>query len=271
MGRLAVIGGHSILGADLPGAANDAGRGRPAGDGERGARGDRAGSPDGGGFLAGAERRELRTRDGAVMVLETDQLVLLQRHGLERYRAAYAIDHRANLRALAELDCDRVLAIGSTGGLREELGVGTFLCPDDFIALQLGISFSEGHGGERVPGFNRGWRRRVLEAWRQRSAVPIRDGGVYWQSIGPRFETPAEIRLIAAHADVIGMTLASECILAGELGISYAAVCVIDNLANGVGEAPLTPEEFEAGKAANRGRLLEALEAVVADLAGVEP
>ena len=45
------------------------------------------------------------------------------------------------------------------------------------------------------------------------------------------------------------MTLASECIVAGELGLPYAAVCVVDNLANGVGDAPLTLSEFEAGVA----------------------
>ena len=97
--------------------------------------------------------------------------------------------------------------------------------------------------------------------------MELRDGGVYWQTIGPRFETPAEIRLLAAHADVVGMTVASECVLARELGLAYAAVCVVDNLANGVGDHPLTIEEFERGKAANRDRLLGALGAVVPELA----
>ena len=43
--------------------------------------------------------------------------------------------------------------------------------------------------------------------------VPLRDGGTYWQTIGPRLETAAEIRLIAAHADVVGMTLGAECVI----------------------------------------------------------
>jgi purine nucleoside phosphorylase len=59
------------------------------------------------------------------------------------------------------------------------------------------------------------------------------------------------------------MTIASECILAGELGIAYAAVCVVDNLANGVGDTPLTMAEFHAGAAANRARLVTALDAVL--------
>jgi 5'-methylthioadenosine phosphorylase len=74
--------------------------------------------------------------------------------------------------------------------------------------------------------------------------------------------------VIAAHAEVIGMTVASECVLAGELGMDYAAVCIVDNLANGLGERRLTVEEFEAGKAANRDRLLAAIGPVAVDLDG---
>jgi 5'-methylthioadenosine phosphorylase len=234
--RLALIGGHSILGAD-PGE----------------------------GFV----RRRIETEGGAVELFEHEGrgTVLLQRHGFERYTTAARIDHPRNLAALAELECDRILAVGSVGGLRSELGVGTFLCPDDFIALHLGLSLSGGHGGERVPGFDREWRATLLEAWRRAAEPDLIDGGVYWQAIGPRFETPAEIRLIAAHAEVIGMTIASECIIAGELGIPYAAVCVVDNLANGLAEAPLSVEEFEAGKAANRLRLIDAVDAVAEELA----
>ena len=51
----------------------------------------------------------------------------------------------------------------------------------------------------------------------------VEDGGVYWQVAGPRIETAAEVRLIAQHAHVVGMTVASECIVAGELGLPYAA------------------------------------------------
>ncbi len=97
--------------------------------------------------------------------------------------------------------------------------------------------------------------------------VPLRDGGVYWQTFGPRFETPAEIRFIAQFADVVGMTVASECVLAGELDLAYAAVCVVDNLANGVGDANLTVDEFEAGKAANRAAVIATLDTLVPELA----
>jgi 5'-methylthioadenosine phosphorylase len=196
---------------------------------------------------------------------------VLQRHRGERDAGSYVpphrIDHAANLRLLRAAGCDRVLAICSVGSLSEQIAVGSLVCPDDVIALQLGITTFDDARGHMPPGFDQEWRRRVLAASTADGAAALGDGGVYWQTIGPRFETPAEIRLLAAHADLVGMTMASECILAGELGLAYAAVCVVDNFANGVGSGPLSVERLEADRAANAARLGEALEALLPELA----
>ena len=203
--------------------------------------------------------------EAELTTFESAEVSVIQRHGVDRYAPPHLIDHRANLTALLDAGCDRVLAISSVGSLQTELGVGATVLPHDFIALQLGYSLHEDARGHRVIGFDAEWRRRVLAAW-SRQVPDTRDGGVYWQAIGPRFETPAEIRLIAAHADVIGMTVASECIAAAELELPYAAVCVVDNLANGIGEEPLTVEEYEAGRAANRERVRQTLNEVLPSL-----
>jgi 5'-methylthioadenosine phosphorylase len=76
------------------------------------------------------------------------------------------------------------------------------------------------------------------------------------------------VRLIAEYADVVGMTMGSECVIACQLGLAYAAICVVDNLANGVGEQPLSSEEYEAGVAANRMRLGAVLAALLPSLSG---
>jgi 5'-methylthioadenosine phosphorylase len=234
MGRLAVAGGHGILGTH---------------------------------FASGAQRIEIDTPYGPVVLLDAGPYIVLQRHGVERFTSAPYINHRAHVRALADLGCDRVLGLASVGSLRRDLEVGTFVAPHDFIALHLGISFSDGAEGHQAPGFDREWRATVVDRWGRYTDVPLQDGGVYWQVIGPRFETQAEIRLLAAHADVVGMTIASECVLAGELRMAYASVCVVDNLANGVGDTPLTMAEFHAGTASNRARLVGALDAVLPALA----
>jgi 5'-methylthioadenosine phosphorylase len=190
-------------------------------------------------------------------------VVYVQRHGADRYVLPHRIDHVANLRSLADAGCDRVLGLGSVGGLHPGLVPGTFVCPDDFISLGGGpVSFDD-ERAHTVPGFDPGWRRRVVLAWRDRVGSELVDGGVYWETRGPRLETPAEIRLAAAHAQVVGMTIASECIAAADLGLSYAAICVVENLANGVGERELTMEELLAGRSANRDAAAQALQRLV--------
>jgi 5'-methylthioadenosine phosphorylase len=238
MGRLALVGGTGLLGVES----------------------------------AAATPQAIETAVGAVELLDAGGHVVLQRHGAGTYRPPHRIDHHANLEALREAGCDRVLALASVGSLRRDLPTGTFVCPDDFIALQLGGSRFDDERGHLVPGFSPEWRERVVSAWTTAASVPIRDGGVYWQAIGPRLETPAEVRLIAAHADVVGMTIASECLAANEAGVEYAAVCVVDNLANGVerAEGPaasLTMAELLAGVERNRPALLESVDRVLAELA----
>ena len=132
-----------------------------------------------------------------------------------------------------------MLAISSVGSLDADVGVGSVVCPDDFIALTATVTTFEDPRGHMPAGFDAEWRRRVLGAWEASGAGPLRDGGVYWQTSGPRFETPAEIRLLAAHADLVGMTIASECVVACELGLAYAAVCVVDILATASPPPPL--------------------------------
>ncbi len=175
------------------------------------------------------------------------------------YARPHEIDHASNMRAIQEAGCERVLAISSVGGLRAELGPGTLVCPHDFIALQGSQpSALQGAASHRVPGFDPLWRSAVVAAF-EGGQQSVRDGGVYWQTPGPRLETPSEIGLISSHADVIGMTVATECIVAGELELAYAAICMVDNLANGVDGSELTLTEIEAQRERNLGSLEAAL------------
>jgi 5'-methylthioadenosine phosphorylase len=195
---------------------------------------------------------------------------VVQRHGAaDDYVLPHVIDHAANLRPLVEQGCDRVLAIASVGSLRTELPVGTFVCPDDFVALHVGLSIFDDTRAHTAPGFAAHWRAELVAAWCAADGEAPVDGGVYWQTIGPRFETPAEIRMIAPHADVVGMTIASECVVAGELGLEYAAICVVDNLANGLGEGELSVAEMEADRLINATRLRDGLAAVLPRLGAV--
>jgi 5'-methylthioadenosine phosphorylase len=239
MTRLGVIVGHSALGHDW--------------DVE---------------WSGSVKRRVVRAVAGDVTVWDAGHWVLLQRHGVDHYTPAHRIDHARNLAALEALDCERVLALSSVGSLRADLGVGSVIVPDDFIALdQPPDGVFEDLRSHVVPGFTVAWRAELVEAWAAVHGAPPIDGGVYWQATGPRFETPAEVRYIATHADVVGMTVATECIAANEIELDYAAICIVDNLANGITGRHLTWEAFEAAKTANRPHVVETLRAMTTALA----
>jgi 5'-methylthioadenosine phosphorylase len=196
-------------------------------------------------------------------VPEGDWMVI-NRHGPDgAHVLPHEIDHAATTRYLEEMGCDRVLALSSVGGLIAELGPGTILVPDDFIALDVDTPSSlEGPSAHRVPGFDPGWRGEVLSALAA-AGIDAIDSGTYWQARGPRLETPAEVRFIAAHAEVVGMTVGSECVAAGEAGLRYAAICMVDNLANGVADTELTLLEIERNRDAHRGTVATMLAAIL--------
>ena len=238
MGRLAVVGGNSILGMAL---CDELG-------------------------LAPRTRR-IPVSGGPVVVDDAGDVVFLQRHGVGHYALPHRIDHHAHAHALARVGCDRVLALSSCGALKLEYGTGTVLVPDDFFALgQQPDSRFVDERAHSVPGFDPDWRRRVVAAWAAHAPRPPVDGGVYAQTTGPRFEMPAEVRFLATVGDVVGMTIGTENVAMHEREIAHAAVCIVDNLGNGLGPTRLTFEEFEAGKRANQAMLLATLPGVLRDL-----
>jgi 5'-methylthioinosine phosphorylase len=202
-----------------------------------------------------------------VEAIDDGEIVAIPRHGFDRSVPAHLVDHRANIRAACELGCNRVLALGSAGSLDEDLKVGTLICPDDFYAPEIAPSFYRDPRGHSVPGFDSEWRRIVIGAWNGLTESKLEDGGIYAQTIGPRFETPAEVRALGEVADMVGMTIAAEAVLAGEAALAYAAVCTIDNLANGVLDTRLTLDEYRRGRDKTAEKLTDSLEYVLPALA----
>lgn len=199
----------------------------------------------------------------------TDGVVVIGRH--RGAVPAHLVDHATNLGSLVDAGCDRVLALHSVGSLRLDWPVGTIVVPDDFFAPWVHPTTFGDAQGHRVPVLDPSWRQRVVRTWRSVTETPVHDGGIYAQTVGPRFETPAEIRFLATVADLVGMTLAAECTIACELDLAYASICVVDNLANGLGDTPLTVDAFHAGVDANRSMLVEVLPRLVGALHDGEP
>jgi 5'-methylthioadenosine phosphorylase len=109
--------------------------------------------------------------------------------------------------ALRHLGCNRVLAFASTGSMRSEIALGTLVIPDDFLCLEP-ITFHDDDKGHMIPGFDHLLRATVVESLQNEIALahkPMLTSGVYVQTIGPRFETCAEIRLLATQVCLLSM------------------------------------------------------------------
>ena len=206
--------------------------------------------------------RAVETEHGEVVVHEGDGYVFVRRHG-ETYRPPHRVTHRAHARALAGLGVEAVVGLCSVGALHSRFALGTAVVPDDYLSLARPPTLAEGDEKLHiVPTLDASLRRLLLDAARATDG-PAEDGGVYAQTHGPRFETRAEIRLLADYADVVGMTAASEATVLQEAGLRYAVLGIVDNYAHGVGADPLTPERFEAQLGANRSRARAILDQII--------
>ena len=202
------------------------------------------------------------TAFGEVVYRRRGGVVVLNRHGAEGKIPPHAINHRANIRALYELGCRQILSLNSVGSLREELSPGTMISCNDYISFAP-ATFSDEEGCYLAPKVANGLLDTVAPLWEEKI---VREQ-VYIQTRGPRFETPAEVRMLRGWGDVVGMTMASEADLCNELDIDYSSLAMIDNFANGIGQEKLTIELFRTRIAHQQSRIDGFLSEVIAHFA----
>ncbi|MFA5181156.1 MAG: MTAP family purine nucleoside phosphorylase [Syntrophales bacterium] len=197
------------------------------------------------GVLPDPEEKWVETEFGRVLTLVTADIAFLPRHGGDpkRHILPHLINHPANMLALKSLGVREVIGINSTGSLRLKHKPGTLIVPDDFIMLNPGPTVFSLKPLHIIPTLSKKVRERLLAAARE-CALDVVDGGIYWQTTGPRFETKAEIMVMSQAADLVGMTMASEAIVARELDMAYGSLCSVDNYAHGLEDKELTMEKI---------------------------
>jgi 5'-methylthioadenosine phosphorylase len=190
-------------------------------------------------------------------------VAFLPRHGRDHRYPPHRIPYRANLWALRELGVTQVLAPCAVGGLRPELGPGTFVVPDQLIDRTSGRAqtfFDDEvvHTNFADPYCPVG-RRAVIDSGRSGDGegIDIQDTGTMIVVEGPRFSTRAESRWFTAiGGTVINMTGHPEAILARELGLCYTSIALVTDLDAGVeGDHGVTQDEVFAVFAQNTERM----------------
>ncbi len=170
--------------------------------------------------------------------------MFLPRHGYGHTIAPHMVNYRANMWALHHHKATGVISVASVGGIRADLQPGDIVLPNQIIDYTWGrkSTYFEGNGTPVTHvDFTEPYDTELcarIRAAGEALGIPMKAGGVYAATQGPRLETAAEInRLERDGADVVGMTGMPEAVLARELGLPYAAINVIANHAAGRGSS----------------------------------
>ena len=176
------------------------------------------------------------------------EVLHISRHGAGHPRLSNHVTHRANIAALRQLGATAVLAVTVCGAVDPSAELGSLVCFDDlhFVSNRLPDGslctfFTEPGARERGHWIYEGPfsadLRAALLAGAEEAGVAVRDGGCYGHVDGPRFNTRAEIRgLAACGVTAVSQTAGPETVLCGEAELPYALLGYLTDYANGVSD-----------------------------------
>jgi 5'-methylthioadenosine phosphorylase len=159
-------------------------------------------------------------------------VAFLPRHGKKHTIRPTDVNSRANVFALKKLGVKRVLAPSAVGSLKEDYKPGDIVFVDQFIdrTTKREQSFYTGnkvcHISVAEPMCPE--MRQTLIAIAKDMDIRTHPTGTYVCIEGPRFSTKAESKLFRSwNADIIGMTLVPECVLAREAELCFSSISTV--------------------------------------------
>jgi purine-nucleoside phosphorylase len=189
--------------------------------------------------------------------------VILQRGRLHLYEGHAPETAVFPVRLMAGLGIGALIVTNAAGGIRPAMRPPALMLISDHVNLtgRSPLVGPAADGEQRFPDMSAAYDpalRALARAVARAAGVTLHEG-VYAGLLGPSFETPAEIRMLATlGADAVGMSTVLEVIAARARGIRVLGISTITNLAAGIADRPLDHEEvLAAGRAV--GRDLEAL------------
>lgn len=152
------------------------------------------------------------------------------------------------IRSIYLLGCSILILTNASGSLRSDIGPGELMLITDHINFQPGnpmVGLNEDEFGPRFfsmdVAYDHDLRTRLLAIAHELNIKLAQ--GVYISTLGPLFETPAEIRAFRTlGADAVGMSTVPEVIIARHCGLRVAALAGITNFAAGMSNEILSHE-----------------------------
>jgi len=188
--------------------------------------------------------------ESVVGKLANCELVFMSRHGRDHATPPHLVNYRANIWALRKLGVRKIVATAAVGSLSSNFHLGELVLLDQFLDFTKSRPQTFYEGGKQgvlhvdmTEPYCSAVRQAIMDA-SEHIGFAVKNGACYVCTEGPRFETPAEIRMFQRlGADLVGMTSVPEVVLARELGMCYASIGMVTNEAAGIATHPLTHAE----------------------------
>ena len=152
------------------------------------------------------------------------------------------------VRVMHALGAPVLFVSNAAGGIRRTFRAGDLMLIRDHLNLMFRnpLTGAVETGDERFPDMSAPYDVALGDRIREHATalgIPLQEG-VYCGLLGPTYETPAEVRMLAAlGADAVGMSTVPEVIVARALGMRVAGISCVTNLAAGISPHPLSHAE----------------------------
>lgn len=193
------------------------------------------------GDIPGFPISTVQGHDGRFLLGYIGSVPAVAMKGRVHYYEGYSIeDVVLPVRLMKLMGIENLFLTNASGGINRAFSEGDFMMITDqisnFVPSPL-IGENVEELGTRFPDMTYIYDVRLMKLIR---ATALEEGvhiqeGVYLQTTGPNFESPAEIRMFAAlGADAVGMSTACEAIAARHAGINVCGISCVSNMACGI-------------------------------------
>jgi purine-nucleoside phosphorylase len=152
------------------------------------------------------------------------------------------------VRVLHALGAETLFVSNAAGGIRRTFRAGDLMLIRDHLNLMFRnpLLGPVQPGDERFPDMSAPYDDELAQQLRDHAAdlgIPLQEG-VYAGLLGPTYETPSEVRMLATlGADAVGMSTVPEVIVARAIGMRVAGISCVTNLAAGISPHALSHAE----------------------------
>lgn len=189
---------------------------------------------------------------GKLLVGRSNGHKILIMQGRVHYYEGYDVsDIVFPIRVFKLMGVNNIILTNASGGINKEYEPGTVVLVKDHIASLIPNSLrgkNEDRFGERFPDSSNIYSKKIRNDIKNRCTslgINLKEG-VYIQTPGPSFETPAEIRAYGLlGADLVGMSTACEAIAASHAGMNICCLSCVTNYASGITKNRLTVSEID--------------------------